>query len=397
MIFTVAQLSSLLSPYLATGAQSIATTIQPMLNAACPKLWSLGDWKCLRHPATYNVATGRFSLPPTEECVLSVSLRGIPMDIGDMEWTTKYGLPGEVRRPVGFNYPIIDNGYKPLMEEPPDDGITELDFTSASNTAFASGDTVTAIYTDVDDGYTQVVLPLHAISTLIASAATYSSGTETNLAVTSSTGFVVNAGVTISGASNPAYDGNWRVTAIPDATHLAISKTFVAGAITGTVANNRKLVPANGIEDMEPMVYASLPSYVNVTYGTGDDQITYAILSPGDGVATFRRYEVPQVPDDPSDPDDWNVVCVLKRAYTQVTSNSDIVYMSNLPALTAAFLAVVARDASDYEREAVMWEEARKCLDEELHNNKGVTQQLPVINPWGSGMPGLCSQYGGYL
>lgn len=396
MPLTVSNLSSLLSPYLATGAQSAATTVAGMLNACGPKLQSLGDWKDLRHPVTYNVASGRFSLPMSEECALTVSLNGVPIDIMDMSVTTQYGMPGEIIRPCGWDTGIIDNGWKPLMEEPPEDGIEYLEFTSATNTAFASGDIVTVTYEDTDDGYTQVALPLNTISTAITAAVTHASGAETNLTVTSSAGYVVGAGVTISGGSNPAYDGDWRVTAVPDGTHVVINKTFAAGAITGTIATNRTLQPANAIASVESMVYASLPSIVNVTSGTGDDEVFYGIIPAGDGVASFRRYEVPQVPEDPQNPDDWNVVAILKRAYVPVTSNSDIVYLSNIPAWTAAFLAVVARDASDYDREAAMWNEAQKCLDQELRNTHGGTKKLPIINPFGHGMPGLSNlTYGG--
>lgn len=388
---TVSQLNSLLSPYLGTGAQTSATTTLAALNAVLPRLMSMGDWKALRTPETYNVASGRFSLPPWQECVLTASLNGIPISINDVEYTTKYGLPGEITRPCGWDFGIIDNGYKALMEEPPTDGIEYLEFTSQTGAAFASGDTVTVNYDDTEDGYTQVVLALPTVSTSISGAATYSSGTETLLTVTASTGILVNYGVTISGASVSAYDGDWRVTAVPDATHIAINKTFVAGAVTGTVATNRKIEPANGITNVQPMVYSSLPSYVDVTSGTGDDEVTYAILSPGDGVASFHRYEVPQVPDDPADPDDWEVIAVVKRAFVPLTANGDIVYLDNIPALTAAFLAVVARDASDHEREALLWSNARAELDRELHDNKGGTKVLPIINIWGDGMPGLCN------
>lgn len=393
----VSQLSTLLSPYLATGAQSSATTITGMLNCVLPELYGRGDWKALRVPLTFNVASGRFSLPPTYECALTASLRGIPIDIVDMTVTTQYGMPGEIIRPTSWETGIIDNGFKFLMEEPPDDGIEYLEFSSATNTTFSSGDIVTVTYTDSDDGYAQVVLPLHSISTSITSAATYSSGTETNLAVTTSAGFVVGAGVTISGASVSAYNGDWRVTAVPDGTHVAINKSFVAGAVTGTIANNLKLVPANTISSVdEPMIYASLPSVVNVTSGTGDDEITYAILPAGDGAATFHRYEVPQVPEDPSDDDDWTAVVIAKRAFVPVTGNNDIVWLDNLPALTSAFLAVVARDASDLERSAALWEAARAELDRELKDTNGGTKKYPIIAPFGHGMPGLSNlNYGG--
>mgnify|MGYP001592824426 CR=1 FL=1 len=98
----VSQINTLLSPYLALGSKSAATTALGMLNAIGDHVYDLGDWKCLRTPIELNVQTGRFSLDPKYETVLTASLKGVPVAIMDMDVQTKYGFPGKLTRPCGW-------------------------------------------------------------------------------------------------------------------------------------------------------------------------------------------------------------------------------------------------------------------------------------------------------
>ena len=346
----VSQLSSILTPYLPKGANTGATTVTDCLNFVLPRIYQSGDWKALRARMEVNVASGYFCLDPEWESVLTASLLSVPIAINDINYQTRRGGPGEITRPASGAFGLLDMGFTTLMSEIASTGADEFIFTSETNATFASGNTVTITYTDTDDGYTQVVLPLNTISTTISAADTYASGAETKLTVVSSTGYVVGAGVTISNASSgdEDYNGDWRVTAVVDATHIAINKTWDGDtAVTADIASNRKLIPASTIASVEQMSYENMPSRVTVTDADG---IQYAVLTRGDGVTQFRRYNVVQAPVDPSNPEDWNVIAVVKRAFTPITSTSDPVYIDNINVLTEAFLSVVARDAEDLER-----------------------------------------------
>jgi hypothetical protein len=76
---------------------------------------------------------------------------------------------------------------------------------------------------------------------VISGVATYSAGTETLLTVDTSTGTVAGQVILISGAAGTnaaSYNGVHIVTAVPDATHIAINKTWQAEGASPTNAGN---------------------------------------------------------------------------------------------------------------------------------------------------------------
>jgi hypothetical protein len=399
---TVSQLNTLLSPYLAVGTQSGSTTTLTMLNSCLPVMYAMGDWRSLKTEYEIAATSGYFCLPPDYEAVLSASLAEAPMQINSIDYQTRYTGPGRLVRPVGSAYGLIDRGMKSLMSDIAEEGIDELIFTCAS-AAFASGDTATVTYSDTEEGYTQVVLPLHTI-TVAASGGTAitvaaDGGTDattgevlTTLTVTSSTGLVAGLGLTISQltGTDATYIGTFRIHSVASATSIKIVKAYVA--LTGTLAavSTPRLMPVSTIESVESIVYESLPGRTLVKDADG---IIYADLLAGSGVASYRRYECPQVPEDAEEDDEWTVRATVKRAFIPLTSNSDIVHLDSIPALTSAFLAVVARDASDHEREEMLWARVRAILDKELFDAKGGVTDLPEIQLWGEGLPGMPCYY----
>lgn len=163
--------------------------------------------------------------------------------------------------------------------------------------------------------------------------------------------------------------------------------TFTSNPTSGTSVT---LTPATNIMSVESIKFTSLPGRVVV--GSPDDtNIIYAILPPGDGVAQYRRYKVPQPSTDTDD--EWVLTCLVKRRFVPLTSTSDIVYLDNLTALKHAFLAVVAEDNSDLDRAAKHWAACEKQLQSELTQTRGGARGYPNISIWGAGVAPLQSFY----
>ena len=318
------------------------------------------------------------------------------MDIHSMDYQTKADGIGTLYRPVSRIYGLQDAGMVALMSDIADEGAEELIFTCAS-ADFESGDTAKITYTDTDEGYAQVTLPLHAISVTISAAA--SGGTDavtgevlTTLTVASSTGLVAGLGLTITQltGTDTTYISQFRIHSVVNATSIKIVKSYVA--LSGTIAGvtDATLIPVSTIASVESLVYTSLPGRTLVKDA---DDILYAILPTGDGVSQYRRYECPQVDTASSDTDEWTVIAIVKRAFTPLTETSDLVYLDSIPALTAAFLSIVARDAGDHDREAMLWNRAIKILDKELADNNGGVKHTPNFQPWGRGVGSVPSLY----
>lgn len=393
---TVSQISTILgTAYLANAGdgQSAGTSIIPMLNLALPRLYEMGAWKSLMVEVQIDCTAGYAVLPPDYECVIAAMVNDAHVPIQSMLYEYQSGGPGIISQPASAIYGIIDEGYVTLMSDAPDDGIEELIFTSTS--AFASGDIATITYTDSEDGYTQVALPLNAISGTFATSSTHSGGAETKLnsaANPVAAGFVVGMGVTISGASVAAYNASWRVTEI-SATggsgfgYIVINKIWAA-TDSGTYTGNATLYPANTISSVESLAYASLPARTVVD--DADDTI-YAILPAGDGVSQYRRYKVPQPEEDTAST--YTLQAVVKRAFIPIVATSDHVYLDNLNVLRHSFLAIIAEDHADLDTAGKHWGIIKNILGAELATAKGGIQVLPNLQIWGDGIQPMPYRY----
>ena len=77
----------------------------------------------------------------------------------------------------------------------------------------------------------------YANSALMAgNSATYNSGAETLLTVSTSGDVIVGDTVVISSSGDASYNATWTVTAVPSSTTLAINKTWSAATSTGSLA-----------------------------------------------------------------------------------------------------------------------------------------------------------------
>jgi hypothetical protein len=370
-----------------------------MLNMVQKELYGRGDWpQLLKRGYEVDVQSAYFVLPMTWDCVLSATLNYQPMWINEMEYETRRTGVGTLVRPVGYIYGLLDRGLVTLTSEIDEDtGADEFIFSCAS-ASFAAGDIATITYTDTDYGYYQVALPLQtltiAASGVTAISAAADGGTDattgeaiTRLTVTASASqalLVAGLGLTLSQltGTDATYTGTFRIHSVPDSTHVYIVKSYVA--LTGTLAavSTPRLMPVSTIASVEQLEYASLPGR---TLMKDADGIIYADLPIGSGLAEYRRYEVPQVPED-AEEGDWIVMATVKRKFVPLTASTDVVYLDNINALINGCLAVVARDEGDLDRAELHWKEAVRCLSNEKSSTRGGVIERPTVEVWGEGV-----------
>jgi len=357
-----------------------------MLNQVLPRLYQAGDWHRLLVPdVEVDGSAGYFGLSPDYECIISATLNDVPIRIRGLTYETHPKSQGPVSDGVSYGYGLIDQGVSIMMSDLAETGADEFVFTSQSS--FASGDSVTVDFNDTVDGRFSVTLPLNSISTSISSASSGGTGLTT-LVVTSTTGMVANMGLVISGASVSTYNGTWRVEEVTDSTHIKIVADYTS-TFTGTISNStRILMPPNAIESVYSIYGTSLPDRVMMK---DNDGIIYAILMPGDGFSEFRRYKVPQVPDDTDDEFTINAVC--KRKFYPLVANTDKVYLDNEVALKYGFMAVIAEDNGELDKAEAFWSKAKETLGLEVSNTRGGENDHMVIEPWGPGISGMAGRY----
>ena len=123
--------------------------------------------------------------------------------------------------------------------------------------------------------------------------------------------------------------------------------------------------------------FEGLPVNVRLVGFAGAD--TYVLAEGrGDFVARYRRYRT----GAPSNGDTQVIFLLLKRAFTQLMDENDIVYLGNVNAIKSAILATTAEDNADIERSGYHWQVCRQLLDEEKDAYRGGSRQVFTIDPY---------------
>lgn len=149
------------------------------------------------------------------------------------------------------------------------------------------------------------------------------------------------------------------------------------------------LTPTAPITSVESITFSSMPGRVLVK---DPDDFLYAILLPGDGVSSYRRYFIPQVPENTTDT--WTLDAVVKRAFIPLTASSDKVYLDNILALKFALLAVTYEDAADEDRASLNWQKSTDILEKELAEIRGGAKTMPQFEIWGVGVQNVKNLHG---
>jgi hypothetical protein len=135
-----------------------------------------------------------------------------------------------------------------------------------------------------------------------------------------------------------------------------------------------------GIHELQ---YSGLVNRYDIRLTANDPATTIATVGPGDAVARFRRYRVPQAKTGSF----AHVLC--KRRFIPVQNDSDPVYINNIPALKHALLGVLAEDNADLERAEIHWTKCRQILDEQLDQYRGPARPSLDLQLAGDGIIGV--------
>ena len=161
------------------------------------------------------------------------------------------------------------------------------------------------------------------------------------------------------------------------ATGYGASK-YILSAQSGSTLTFSEMV--TGVHELQ---YSGLARRYDIRTSAGDPSTTVATVGPGDGVARFRRYRVPQ-----AGPQSFvHVLC--KRRFVPVQEDNDPIYINNISALKHALLGVLAEDNADLERSEIHWGKCRQILDEQLDQYRGPARPSLDLQLAGDGIVGV--------
>lgn len=115
-------------------------------------------------------------------------------------------------------------------------------------------------------------------------------------------------------------------------------------------------------------------------YNSTSGKSTTLAIVKGDGVARYRRFRF----SNPSAKSN-NIKLLLKRSWSPVLVQDDLIYLGNLNAIKHGLLGMVAEDNADLERAQYHWTICQKLLDEELDAARGAAKPRLSLDPSGSG------------
>lgn len=151
----------------------------------------------------------------------------------------------------------------------------------------------------------------------------------------------------------------------------------VKGSFTFNVNNAASMTSTDiDIRRVTEVRLEGLPVPVRLVGFAGAD--TYVLAEGrGDFVARYRRFRTSL----PSNGETQKVFLLLKRAFTPLMDDSDVVYLGNVNAIKCAILANTAEDNADIERSGYHWQVCRQLLDEEKDAYRGGARQIFTIDP----------------
>lgn len=287
------------------------------LNLALPRLYDLGMWRDLlfEHVVTTSVST--FTIPSNAESLISA--------IVDYDSSTEdHSYPEAIQsrfhdyRITGrdddgdtlISYGIVDDGYSATVEEP------------VAGTTYR-------LHLLPDGG--NFYLPTPVAGTIHV---TFSDGTFTSSPTTDSG----------SGGGQFTLSGQSEIqTSVNDIT--SISEIRV-GPTTLAVPVKLQMKDAAG----------------NILIAANDLQFA-------NEVTRYRRYRISN-----DDNKTISIRCLLKRKFKPFVSDSDVVFLSSLPAIKHALLGNIAEDNADLERANYHWGVCQKLLDQQLDASRGAAK-----------------------
>lgn len=151
--------------------------------------------------------------------------------------------------------------------------------------------------------------------------------------------------------------------------------------------NGAELTFSEPVQAIKQIRYEGLQQEYNIQTSATDPATTIAAVGPGNGVARFRRYRVPNARTGSF----AHVLC--KRRFTAVNDDDDPVYIAQTNALKHALLAVVAEDNADLERAEVHWQKCKQVLDDQLDEFRGPARPSLDLQLAGDSVSPVYSSY----
>lgn len=294
------------------------------LNLAMPRLYDLGMWRDLLFEHVITTSTSSFTLPSNAESLISA--------IVDYDSSTEdHSYPEAVQsqfhdyRITGrdddgdtlISYGIVDDGFSTTVQEP------------------VAGKT-----------YQLTLSPISPNSTLPLSGEIF---------ITFSDGSVTSD-------VSDLYD------------HVTNNGgKFVCGGQASISSAKTTIVSISEIR----VGTSDLSAPVRLTWeetGSSTSLVAADELQQANEVTRYRRYRISN-----DDNKTISIRCLLKRKFKPFVSDSDVVFLSSLPAIKHALLGNIAEDNADLERANYHWSVCQKLLDQQLDASRGAAKPKLLV------------------
>lgn len=277
-------------------------TFVTALNEVGPRVYAMGMWRDLLAEQTYDGSDGYISLDRDIESILDANVNDLPSRVRSQFHDRAFWNARDTKLPSAFG--LVDMGYYARRRDFKD--IQEV---------------------DTDDDVTPV-------TTLYLTTTNGVAITEASLSTTY---------LNVVGS---------------DADGLRYTATLGGGA-TAT------LTFATGVNFIDDIVAANLPSDIELRTDADDSTTNVATLSAPSDVVRYRRYRVAYPLDN------TYVHILAKRGWKDVLLTTDVVHLGNLMVWKHALLAKVAEDNADVERAQYHWAACRSVLEDEREAQRG--------------------------
>jgi hypothetical protein len=154
----------------------------------------------------------------------------------------------------------------------------------------------------------------------------------------------------------------------------------VVGVLDDTIPSAPAFTFSDPIAYVTSLSFDGLLGRYALRTTAGDESTTIAVVGPDSGVTRYRKFRLSPCPTEAP------VVHVLcKRAFIPLSSENDVLPVSNLSALKHGLLGRISEDNADIERSRFHWGQAVAALEEEAGSTMGAAVPRLNVDPFGTG------------
>ena len=293
------------------------------LNLALPRLYDLGMWRDLLFEHVITTSSNTFTIPSNAESLINAI---VDYDSSSVD----HSYPEPIRsqfhdyRLTGRDdddgtlvaYGIVDDGYSPTVEEPVAGRTYKLKLQPATGIG------------------TQVLPQAGTVHVRFSDGSTFS-----------------NPDTRVDNADGGKFD---LVVTGGSSTPITTTTTDITSISEIRVGETKLSLPVK-------ILFEDTASGAHLT--AADD------LQFPNEVTRYRRYRISNDGDDTI-----SIRCLLKRKFKPFVAQSDVVFLSSLPAIKHALLGNIAEDNADLERANYHWGVCQKLLDQQLDASRGAAK-----------------------